>query len=86
MGHVRISPSTDKNNKNESEWLQLGARITGETVSSGHIKIKWEYTSFDNNIKRSYGPDDFHFLRLLGKGTFGQVFQVRKKTLIEFML
>lgn len=79
LGHVRISPSTDKNNKNESEWLQLGARITGETVSSGHIKIKWEYTSFDNNIKRSYGPDDFHFLRLLGKGTFGQVFQVRKK-------
>ena len=79
LGHVRISPSIDKNNKNESEWLQLGARITGETVSSGYIKIKWEYTLFDNKIKRSYGPDDFHFLRLLGKGTFGQVFQVRKK-------
>ena len=40
-------------------------------------RIKWEYTSLDN--KKLYGPEDFDVLRLLGKGTFGQVFQVKKK-------
>lgn len=77
LGHVRIFPSTVKNKKSPSEWLQLGARIVGERVSSGSIQIKWEYTSYDG--KKAYGPDDFEFLRLLGKGTFGQVFQVKKK-------
>ncbi|KAG7665381.1 SCH9 [[Candida] subhashii] len=77
LGHVRISPSTTVNKKSSSEWLQLGARIVGERVISGAIQIRWEYTSLDK--KKSYGPDDFEFLRLLGKGTFGQVFQVKKK-------
>lgn len=77
LGHVRIFPSTIKNKKSPNEWLQLGARIVGERVSSGSIQIKWEYTSYDG--KKAYGPDDFEFLRLLGKGTFGQVFQVKKK-------
>ncbi|KAK6457674.1 kinase-like domain-containing protein [Scheffersomyces xylosifermentans] len=76
LGHVRIFPSTIINKKSNSEWLQLKARIIGERVS-GSIKIKWEYTSVDN--KKSYGPEDFEVLRLLGKGTFGQVFQVKKK-------
>ncbi|KAI5951524.1 SCH9 [Candida jiufengensis] len=77
LGHIRIFPSTVKNKKSPNEWLQLGARIVGERVSSGSIQINWEYTSLDN--KKAYGPDDFEFLRLLGKGTFGQVFQVKKK-------
>ena len=79
LGHVRISPSCNTKSKQSGcEWLQLGARITGETVSSGYIKIKWEYTAIDTNQIKTYGPQDFQFLRLLGKGTFGQVFQVRK--------
>ncbi|EDK43093.1 serine/threonine-protein kinase SCH9 [Lodderomyces elongisporus NRRL YB-4239] len=77
LGHVRIFPSTIKNRKSPAEWYKLGARIVGERVSSGSIQIKWEYQSLDR--KRAYGPDDFEFLRLLGKGTFGQVFQVKKK-------
>ncbi|KAG2734071.1 hypothetical protein G9P44_003596 [Scheffersomyces stipitis] len=76
LGHVRVFPSTIINKKNSTEWLQLKPRIVGERVS-GSIKIKWEYTSLDN--KKSYGPEDFDVLRLLGKGTFGQVFQVKKK-------
>ncbi|KAK6201065.1 kinase-like domain-containing protein [Scheffersomyces amazonensis] len=76
LGHVRIFPSTIHNKTSPGEWLQLKARIIGERVS-GSIKIKWEYTSLDS--KKSYGPEDFEVLRLLGKGTFGQVFQVKKK-------
>ncbi|KAK6461777.1 kinase-like domain-containing protein [Scheffersomyces coipomensis] len=76
LGHVRLFPSTVQNKKVPGEWLQLKARIIGERVC-GSIKIKYEYTSLDS--KKSFGPEDFEVLRLLGKGTFGQVFQVKKK-------
>lgn len=76
LGHVRVFPSTIINKKSQAEWLSLKARIVGERVS-GSIKINWEYSSVDN--RKAYGPDDFEVLRLLGKGTFGQVFQVKKK-------
>lgn len=35
--------------------------------------------SFQKTQKKHYGPEDFEVLKLIGKGTFGQVFQVRKK-------
>lgn len=76
LGHARIFPSTITNKKSSSEWLPLKARVVGERVY-GAIKISWEYTSVDS--LRTYGPDDFEVLRLLGKGTFGQVFQVKKR-------
>jgi serine/threonine protein kinase len=76
LGHVRIFPSTDAKTRQKEEWLDLGARVIGERVT-GSIRIHWEYTLLDK--KKLYGPDDFEVLRLLGKGTFGQVFQVKKK-------
>lgn len=76
LGHVRIFPSTDAKPRQHEEWLDLGARVIGERVT-GAIRIHWEYTLLDK--KKLYGPDDFEVLRLLGKGTFGQVFQVKKK-------
>lgn len=75
LGHVRIMPHTITNRRSNEEWLGLKPRIMGEQVV-GAIKVVWEYTRLDG--KHSYGPDDFEMLRLLGKGTFGQVFQVRK--------
>jgi protein-serine/threonine kinase len=75
LGHVRFFPRTTSNKKSNEEWIDLKPRILGETVT-GAIKISWEYTSLD--VKRTYGPEDFEVLRLLGKGTFGQVFQVAK--------
>lgn len=78
LGQVRISPNTDSSTSNisfEAQWFPLRARVVGERVS-GLLQIKWEYTYSE---KQSYGPDDFEVLRLLGKGTFGQVYQVRKK-------
>ncbi|KAG7194997.1 Serine/threonine-protein kinase [Scheffersomyces spartinae] len=72
LGHVRIFPT---NKKVSEEWFELKARILGERVT-GAIKISWAF-SYDNS-KKQIGPDDFEMLRLLGKGTFGQVFQVKK--------
>lgn len=78
LGHLRIFPSTggEKKTKLNEQWLDLKARVIGERVR-GQIKLVWEYTLLDT--KKLFGPDDFDVLRLLGKGTFGQVFQVKKK-------
>ncbi|PVH16766.1 uncharacterized protein CXQ87_004319 [Candidozyma duobushaemuli] len=79
LGQVRIVPNTDTpsaNKTQEPRWEPLRARVVGERVT-GSLQIKWQYTRFDS--KKSYGPDDFEVLRLLGKGTFGQVYQVKNK-------
>ena len=39
-----------------------------------HLEIMFEKTD-----KKQVGPDDFKLLKLIGKGTFGQVYQVKKK-------
>ena len=75
LGHVRIFPSIKVSEDEREVWVPLNARVMGESVS-GCIKVGWEYTSLD---KKLCGPEDFELLRLLGKGTFGQVFQVKKK-------
>ncbi|QPG73609.1 Serine/threonine-protein kinase [Brettanomyces nanus] len=74
LGHVRIRPRTDSENKTEG-WYTLRPRISSEMVT-GTVRIKFEYTNIG---KSHYSPQDFKILRLLGKGTFGQVFQVKKK-------
>ncbi|KAL6019001.1 Serine/threonine-protein kinase [Candidozyma auris] len=79
LGQVRIVPNTDSSSANktmEARWEPLRARVVGERVT-GQLQIKWQYTRLDS--KKSYGPDDFEVLRLLGKGTFGQVYQVKNK-------
>ncbi|KAK6821945.1 kinase-like domain-containing protein [Apiospora arundinis] len=44
----------------------------------GHIDFQ-ATKDIPQTDKKHYGPDDFQILRLIGKGTFGQVYQVRKK-------
>lgn len=76
LGHVRIFPSTIGSEAHQKpQLLNLRPRVVGERVE-GHIKVEWRYKSSD---KKLCTPEDFEVLRLLGKGTFGQVFQVKKK-------
>lgn len=76
LGQVRLRPNTHpSSHTTHNQWYRLQSRILGESVS-GDILVKWEYSS---TKKRHYGPQDFEVLRLLGKGTFGQVYQVKKK-------
>lgn len=76
LGQVRLRPDLNiSSHSNHDQWYKLQSRIVGESVT-GHISVKW---SFKSTKKRHYGPQDFEVLRLLGKGTFGQVYQVRKK-------
>lgn len=56
-------------------WFPLQSR-KDTTTPSGEIYVE---ITFQRTEKRHYGPDDFAILKLIGKGTFGQVYQVRKK-------
>jgi len=77
LGHVRFCPNLVEYEHPYDGWFQLepregegGDHVTGEI----HLKLNFHKTD-----KKHYGPEDFEILKLIGKGTFGQVFQVRKR-------
>ncbi|KAI1369531.1 kinase-like domain-containing protein [Xylaria arbuscula] len=78
LGHVdfqAIAPGTDEPVRG---WFSLrgNADTTIDKEPTGEIYVEAFYQRTE---KKHYGPDDFQILRLIGKGTFGQVYQVRKK-------
>ncbi|ADV25661.1 AGC/AKT protein kinase [Cryptococcus gattii Ru294] len=56
-------------------WYKLDTR--GDETVTGEVWIQMTYTVIRKRI--SLKPSDFEFLKLIGRGTFGRVFQVRKK-------
>jgi serine/threonine protein kinase len=77
LGHVRFCPSLVEYSAPYDGWFPLEPRNSGEEHSiMGEIHLK---ISFQKTEKKHYGPEDFDILKLIGKGTFGQVYQVRKK-------
>ncbi|KAF1814842.1 Pkinase-domain-containing protein [Eremomyces bilateralis CBS 781.70] len=77
LGHIRFCPTLIEYETAHDGWFTLEAR-EGEDVEkvTGEIHLR---IAFHKVSKRHYGPEDFQILKLIGKGTFGQVFQVRKK-------
>lgn len=74
LGRVHISINLLKEPRFD-RWLPLESRVGGGRVS-GEVRVAVTYEPSRN---RRIGPNDFEILRLVGKGTFGQVYQVRKK-------
>ncbi|KAA8567438.1 hypothetical protein MFRU_040g00410 [Monilinia fructicola] len=78
LGHIDLQANLAENADSPvSGWFQLHGKddsLTAGSVGEVHVEI-----SFQRTEKRHYGPDDFQILKLIGKGTFGQVYQVRKK-------
>ncbi|TGZ82609.1 Pkinase-domain-containing protein [Ascodesmis nigricans] len=75
LGHVRLCPLLSHSGQVLDGWFPLEPRAAAETVT-GEIRMR---IRFERTSKKHYGPEDFEVLRLIGKGTFGQVYQVRKK-------
>ncbi|RBR23848.1 uncharacterized protein FIESC28_03317 [Fusarium coffeatum] len=77
LGHVDFQASKDPNTSVEG-WFQLHghADTMAENAPTGEIFLEAIYHRAE---KKQFGPQDFDILKLIGKGTFGQVYQVRKK-------
>lgn len=76
LGHVRFCPNLVEYEKPYDGWFTLEPRDGEEDYVTGEIHLR---INFQKTDKKHYGPEDFEILKLIGKGTFGQVFQVRKR-------
>ncbi|KAI1415582.1 kinase-like domain-containing protein [Hypoxylon sp. FL1857] len=78
LGHVDFQAIVPGKDEPVRGWFPLrgNADTTPDKTPTGEIFVEAIYQRTE---KRHYGPDDFQILRLIGKGTFGQVYQVRKK-------
>ncbi|KAF2453321.1 kinase-like domain-containing protein [Lineolata rhizophorae] len=76
LGHVRFCPNLVEYETPFENWFPLEPRENEEDNVTGEIKLR---INFQKTDKKHFGPEDFQILKLIGKGTFGQVFQVRKK-------
>jgi serine/threonine protein kinase SCH9 len=74
LGHARIRPRLQDKQIVE-QWFPLESRTPSDAIT-GDIKL---YLTYEITDRKHLGPDDFDVLRLIGRGTFGQVYQVRKK-------
>jgi serine/threonine protein kinase SCH9 len=76
LGKVDFEPQlSEHDNDPVKGWYLLHGRKDIESIT-GEIYVE---VTFQRTDKKHYGPEDFTILKLLGKGTFGQVYQVRKK-------
>src|SRR4051794_23662188 len=76
LGHVRFCPNLVEYEHPYDGWFTLEPRDGEEESVTGEIHLRINFHKID---KKHYGPEDFEILKLIGKGTFGQVFQVRKR-------
>ena len=76
LGHIRFSPILENYETPHEAWFKLKATEGSKEQITGDVKLR---IGFQKTDKKTFGPEDFEILKLIGKGTFGQVFQVRKK-------
>ncbi|KDB22698.1 AGC/AKT protein kinase [Trichophyton interdigitale MR816] len=76
LGHLKLSLHLKDDHTTLSGWYPLQPLAHGQGPVSGEIYLQM---SFQKTDKKQFGPNDFQILKLIGKGTFGQVYQVRKK-------
>lgn len=78
LGHVDFEAQRSDSQEPVRGWFALKghADTMEENAPTGEIYVEALY---QRSERRHFGPEDFQILRLIGKGTFGQVYQVRKK-------
>ncbi|RDL42202.1 Protein kinase-like (PK-like) [Venustampulla echinocandica] len=76
LGHVDLEVNLTNDSTPLAGWFPLCGKNDNHTGLFGQIYVE---ITFQRIEKRHYGPEDFQILKLIGKGTFGQVYQVRKR-------
>ncbi|RMZ88269.1 hypothetical protein DV736_g4499, partial [Chaetothyriales sp. CBS 134916] len=76
LGHVRLCLNLTEKQPLLEGFFPLGPRGRQDKDITGEIHIAMQ---FSKSERRPFGPNDFQILKLIGKGTFGQVYQVQKK-------
>ncbi|KAA8564210.1 hypothetical protein EYC84_011156 [Monilinia fructicola] len=76
LGVTRINPRFEEKHKRESTLGQSGPEWLDVQYGTGRIRIGVEYVE---NRTRALKIDDFDLLKVVGKGSFGKVMQVKKK-------
>ncbi|KAK0746234.1 serine/threonine-protein kinase sck1 [Schizothecium vesticola] len=78
LGHVNFEARASERAAPIRGWFALKKNVdaVAENEPTGEIYVEAIYQRAE---RRHFGPEDFQILRLIGKGTFGQVYQVRKK-------
>ncbi|KIM25943.1 hypothetical protein M408DRAFT_25836 [Serendipita vermifera MAFF 305830] len=78
LGTVEIKPAL-VHDRPVDVWHKLESHgvIDASHPITGELRVQITYQQ--SETKRSLTPRDFEILKLVGKGTFGRVFQVRKK-------
>ncbi|KAI0638075.1 Pkinase-domain-containing protein [Trametes polyzona] len=74
LGTVQIKPAL-VHEHTVDHWYKL--QPFKEESVTGEIRVQITFEA--NKARRALTPRDFEFLKLIGRGTFGRVFQVRKK-------
>ncbi|KAJ3790584.1 putative serine/threonine protein kinase [Lentinula aff. detonsa] len=77
LGTLQIKPIL-VHDHTVDQWYKLNPyeNDTNEPVT-GEMRVQITFEQY--KTKRALGPRDFEFLKLIGRGTFGKVFQVRKR-------
>ena len=78
LGHVTFEARASERAAPIRGWFALKKNVdaVAENEPTGEVYVEAIYQRTE---RRHFGPEDFQILRLIGKGTFGQVYQVRKK-------
>ncbi|KAL5478719.1 SCH9_1 [Sanghuangporus weigelae] len=74
MGLVEVRPDL-RHNRTVSSWYNLLPCESAKFSAKPSVCVPYE----NPKTKRALTPEDFEFLKLIGRGTYGRVFQVRKK-------
>ena len=76
LGHVNIEARLAEKSSTITGWFQLKGRTDDECGPWGEINIA---LIFQQGAQQDWKPEDFEIVRLIGKGIYGQVYQVRKR-------
>lgn len=66
IGHVRLPLNLDDFEHQHEDWYKLQPRESESDKVTGEIRLK---IAFHASGKKSFGPDDFQILKLIGKST-----------------